>query len=600
MANRFWVGGTGTWDAATTHWSATSGGSAGASVPTAADDVYFDANSGGGTVTVNTSNRVCGSLSFRGLSSTSDYTGTFAQSGTGALFISGGLILSASTTYTYAGAITFNGITGFNITSNSVTWPGSNITISGSNLNLSCTDAFATTGIFTMTQGNIAGSTISVGGLTITSNALTRTINFTSMSFTGAGVLATIGATQTNLTFTVSDFYITGAQASARSLATTGVFYPTNVYLAGSGSGNTAFTSSSSTFVYCNIIVTNTGGSTINLLTGLYNNITFQSGTNAVWGNAVSQTLTCIGNITFTSTQGTPTLTPAIILNGAAGNPQTITSAGKSFVTGVITINDVGNAVAYTFADAFSSNAAVTITATGIGGSVNINANFNLTLVTNILTLTAGTLNVNNGANITCGLVSCLNAGLRTINMGSGTWTITGTGTPWNFATATNTTLNAQQSRILINDTSTATLSFAGGGFTYYTVEFARGASTAIIGLSGSNTFANFIDNTSTVAHTYSITSGSTQTFYKFNVKGSSASARITLARSSTTNVNLVKVGQGVVCNSDYLIVSSVTACTPSTGVWYAGSNSTGAPAGGWIAGNALSSQSLLGAGGVG
>lgn len=55
MASRFWVGGTGTWDASsTTHWAATSGGASGASVPGASDTVTFDANSGGGTVTVAT------------------------------------------------------------------------------------------------------------------------------------------------------------------------------------------------------------------------------------------------------------------------------------------------------------------------------------------------------------------------------------------------------------------------------------------------------------------------------------------------------------------------------------------------------------------
>lgn len=54
MAARFWVLGTGTWDAATTtNWSATSGGAGGASVPGSADDVTFDGASGGGTVTVN-------------------------------------------------------------------------------------------------------------------------------------------------------------------------------------------------------------------------------------------------------------------------------------------------------------------------------------------------------------------------------------------------------------------------------------------------------------------------------------------------------------------------------------------------------------------
>lgn len=54
MASRFWVGGTGAWDnATTTHWSATSGGAGGASVPGSGDTVTFDASSGGGTVTLN-------------------------------------------------------------------------------------------------------------------------------------------------------------------------------------------------------------------------------------------------------------------------------------------------------------------------------------------------------------------------------------------------------------------------------------------------------------------------------------------------------------------------------------------------------------------
>lgn len=43
MANRYWVGGSATWDLVNTSvWSATSGGPGGASVPTAADNVFFD------------------------------------------------------------------------------------------------------------------------------------------------------------------------------------------------------------------------------------------------------------------------------------------------------------------------------------------------------------------------------------------------------------------------------------------------------------------------------------------------------------------------------------------------------------------------------
>ena len=43
MATRYWVGGSGTWDAvSTTNWSASSGGAGGASAPTYADNVVFD------------------------------------------------------------------------------------------------------------------------------------------------------------------------------------------------------------------------------------------------------------------------------------------------------------------------------------------------------------------------------------------------------------------------------------------------------------------------------------------------------------------------------------------------------------------------------
>lgn len=53
MATRYWVGGSGTWNASSTsNWSTTSNGSPGASAPTSVDTVVFDSSSGSGTVTV--------------------------------------------------------------------------------------------------------------------------------------------------------------------------------------------------------------------------------------------------------------------------------------------------------------------------------------------------------------------------------------------------------------------------------------------------------------------------------------------------------------------------------------------------------------------
>ncbi len=66
MADRYWRGGSGSWNT-TFNWSTTSGGTGNASVPTAADNVIFDANSGVGSahyiVTV-TDNSTCANLTF--------------------------------------------------------------------------------------------------------------------------------------------------------------------------------------------------------------------------------------------------------------------------------------------------------------------------------------------------------------------------------------------------------------------------------------------------------------------------------------------------------------------------------------------------------
>lgn len=66
MATRYWVGGSGTWDATTTtNWSATSGGSGGASAPTSSDDVVIDSNSGTGSNTITAaSGAVCANFTY--------------------------------------------------------------------------------------------------------------------------------------------------------------------------------------------------------------------------------------------------------------------------------------------------------------------------------------------------------------------------------------------------------------------------------------------------------------------------------------------------------------------------------------------------------
>src|SRR5262249_37995777 len=139
-ASKFWVGGTGTWDAVTTtHWATSSGGAGGTSVPSSADTVTFDGNSGGGTVTLNFG----GTITIQSLT-LGAFTGTFDNSvnnnnitvtATGNAFSGTGTatrtIKLGTATYTLTAtgnvAWNFSNATGLTYTGNS----GANIVFSG-------------------------------------------------------------------------------------------------------------------------------------------------------------------------------------------------------------------------------------------------------------------------------------------------------------------------------------------------------------------------------------------------------------------------------------------------------------------------------------
>lgn len=169
--------------------------------------------------------------------------------------------------------------------------------------------------------------------------------------------------------------------------------------------------------------------------------------------------------------------------------------------------------------------------------------------------------------------------GTRTINLGSGTWTVSrgptgGTvGNVWDIATTTNLTLNANASTIKIIGASTATSTFVGGGMTYNNLWFARGTGTGANVVTGSNTFNDFKDNGS-AAHSIKFTAGTTQTVSTFTVSGTSGNV-ITINGDSTATTAthaLVKTGGGTIA-SDYLNIQHSVATPANT--WYAGTNST-------------------------
>jgi len=103
MADRYWVGGTNTWNGtAGTKWATTSGGAGGAAVPTSSDDVFFDANSGVVTVTVSGS-PACRHLNFTGFPSGAAIT----TGGIVTLVLGGDIIIPSGSlaTYTFFGFV---------------------------------------------------------------------------------------------------------------------------------------------------------------------------------------------------------------------------------------------------------------------------------------------------------------------------------------------------------------------------------------------------------------------------------------------------------------------------------------------------------------
>ena len=216
MATRYWVGGSGTWDAtSTTNWSASTGGASGASAPTAADSVIFDANSnvGVGAFTVTVSAALCLDFSTGGAGGALDGAMTLAM-GTSTLTVSGSWTNPATNfAFSGTGTITFNATTtGKTITTNGISWPSA-VVFNGSGGAWTLGGAWTTTSTITVTAGTFSTSAsnynVSATAL-LSSNSNTRTItlNGSTVTLTLSGTALDF-TTATNLTFTAGTSTVT-------------------------------------------------------------------------------------------------------------------------------------------------------------------------------------------------------------------------------------------------------------------------------------------------------------------------------------------------------------------------------------------------------
>jgi hypothetical protein len=197
MANRYWVGGSGTWNStSTTNWSTTSGGASGASAPVAADVALFDANSGTGTVTTDAT-ATAAAITHTAANITVQLGASLSL--TGAVTFSSGVIdlvsytLTASTfvsSYTTARTLAFGAGKIVLVGSGAAVWNAGNhtlFTVTGTpSVELNYSGAVGTR---TITNGTTAGTEATAVSFSITAGtdiiAFTNSGRFVDLGFTG-------------------------------------------------------------------------------------------------------------------------------------------------------------------------------------------------------------------------------------------------------------------------------------------------------------------------------------------------------------------------------------------------------------------------------
>lgn len=261
------------------------------------------------------------------------------------------------------------------------------------------------------------------------------------------------------------------------------------------------------------------------------------------WINGTGTTLSGTGVMTFAGRGG-----------------QTITSAGKVF-TQRFEINTPNGSV--TLQDAFTCN----------------------NTTSNVLNLTTGTFDANGYAatfssTAAVGQVATASGGTlpKTLAIGSGTWTLAGSATPWSIS-GTNLTVTGTGT---ISLTSASPKTFAGGGLSYSSITLNQGG-LGTLTITGNNTFANITNSFSATGATSITLGATTQTLTNpWTATGEAGRVLSIFGGSAASPGTLIFSGGGQAANVDYLAINNVRAYN-LTDTWYAGANSTNGGSLGWV-----------------
>ena len=309
-ADRYWVAGTGNWNDATNHWSASSGGAPGiGNLPTASDNCIFDTNSNttdtGYAVTVNAS-ATCLDFTMDGPGSGANIT----WAGSSALAIYGSMNLiggSADITRSYTGTISFNATSGVKTVDTNGVSLNSNISFNGVGGSWQLLDSL-----------NIGNKAITLGNGSLDTNSQTV------IASSSTGGLVSTGTIVRSLTL--------GASTVQLGAGCVNFTDSTNLTLnAGTSTINcnavTSFRGGGNTFYDVNL--TSSSGSGIIPIIGAntFNNLTLNGSSNNTFGFSLGSDQ--VVNGIFTA-NGDSSIVRILVKSDTLGTPRTITAASAT------------------------------------------------------------------------------------------------------------------------------------------------------------------------------------------------------------------------------------------------------------------------------
>jgi hypothetical protein len=548
MADRYWVGGSGTWSSSsTTNWSATSGGSSGASVPTSNDNVIFNSASSASSYSVALAlddNLYAQSLTIDGPAS-----GTLSISSTSNIF---SLNVSSSLTVASSGV----SLTSFAGTIDIRDFSTSNISIGPA----------LTNGTLRIDQAN--GSVKRLTASLVCKNlyiadALSK-LTTNGYDITCSGLLSigsTFGGAAGFITSGTESIYLTGNNQTiyqiVGTVTNTGTVNIRCTYAGSTGTRTFSLNQAGTTPAGAPNIYISAGSDTVSMFTSpndVTQTVDFTGFSGSLSG---SSTATVWGSLTFSSGMTVSGFTGGINMGAITAGTSTLTTAGKS--------------CAFAFG---------TATTTGYVGSVRLGGAFT---TTKAITMSAASIPLNTQGYAVTSLSFSQTAG--TLTLGATTWTLTGSGTVLTLGTGTTQSLGT--STFVFTSASSKTATVNANNLPSITQS---GAGLLILTYTGPINIANL---TTTVAPTaLQFTSSRTATITgNFNVSGTPGNL-VTITSSSSGTAATLSKSSGVI-NSNYLSLKDSTATGGAT--WFAGSGSTNVSGNtGWIFADTFDSGMLF------